>query len=103
MIDFVSLQHLRKLKIALERGYAPRVLDTAPDILDIVKMALWLHERNIRETELLGKALAGLCDKLGPETKEKNSNWCLKPGVAAMELLDNLVVVTYAINEVRRD
>lgn len=99
----MKLQYLRKLKIALERGYAPRVLAIAPDILHIVNLALALHERNIREIELMGNPLTGLCDKVAPETKDKTSCWCLKPGVTAMELLDNLEVVVNAINEVRRD
>lgn len=103
MINFPALQHLRRLRIALEQGFADPLLHIAPNILDTVRMALALHEQNLREVELIGNPLTGLCDKVAPIDADKASEWRLKPGVTAMELVYNVEALIFAVNEVRRD
>jgi len=103
VINFPALQYLRRLRVALEQGYAPCLLEIAPEILDTVNRALALHEQNLREIELIGKPLTGLCDKVAPIGIDKASEWRLKPGVKAMELVYNVEALIFAVNEVRRD
>lgn len=104
MINFPALQHLRQLQWALKHGYADWLLVLAPDILDRLSHALALHERNIKELEVLGVPLTSLSDKIGPVRKgDKKSEWRLKHGVNPAEFIDNFYTVIDAINEVRRD
>ena len=103
MIHFTTLRYLRQLVLALEQGYGDRLLAIEPELLRTVRRALALHERNCAEIELLGKVLVGLCNKVAPETPERFSNWCLCPGVLAVELVCCNQALIMAVNEVRRD
>jgi hypothetical protein len=104
VVNFPALIHLRKFQRALETGYAPGLLELAPDSLEILKNALKYHERNMQEVDLLSKPLVSLADKVYQIKKDdKTSEWWLKPGVRPFEYLYNLEAIIYANNQVRRD
>ena len=99
MINFIGLQKLRKLKLAVDNGYATPLLKIIPNIQEILDRALMLYEESASKQEILSRPLVGLSDKVGVQ----EGQWGLSSGVDDIEFVLAIEAIIFACEEVQRD